>query len=93
MLPGLTHAKTVREVDVVANLREHFGYNCKNNCDTLFFAGGETFFIQNEQKLDNFMPKAGQKIRFLSKLINWPVQVPSFQNDWSRDCQVACLLT
>ena len=66
MLPGLTHAKTVREVDVVANSREHFGYNCKNNCDTLFFAGGETFFIQSEQKLDNFMPGAGQKIRFLT---------------------------
>ena len=66
MLPGLTHAKTVREVDIVANSRQHFGYSCKNNCDTLFFAGGEAFFIQNEQKLDNFMPKAGQKIRFLS---------------------------
>ena len=66
MLLGLTHAKTVREVDIRANSRQNLGYSCKNNCDTLFFAEGEAFFVQNEQKFDNFMPRAGQKIPFLS---------------------------
>ena len=64
MLLGLTHAKTVREVDIRANSRQNFGYNCKNNCATLFFAEGEAFFVQNEQKLDDLMPGAGQKFDF-----------------------------
>ncbi len=53
-------------------------YNRKNNCYTLFFAGGEAFFVQNGQKLDNVMPGAGQKIGCLSQLIYWPVQIASF---------------
>ncbi len=59
MLPGLTHAKTVREVDIVANSRQNFGYSRNNNCNSLFFAEGEAFFVQNEQKIHNFMPGAG----------------------------------